>query len=192
MRNHIRRLLAILATFALVPVALAHNIPPTVGQFAVTTTGSFAICLNSSFTQEVACSTTGAVAVPLTLLVVGHVTAASDTACQTSVSTISDFPVDKSPPQVGATDHSVSTPISYDPSTGTGDISFISYVGGTCHGATFDPTGATEVSSGTAHFAISEEGKRIDFVITKLTDSIGGIGDFALYGVDHKQIQSQD
>jgi hypothetical protein len=148
--------------------------------------------VNSSFTQEVACSTKGAVAVPLTLLSVGHVTAASGGSCQTSVSTISDFPVDKSPPQVGTTDHTVSTATDYDPSTGTGDASFISYVGGTCHGATFDPTGATEVSRGTVHFVVSEHGKRIDAVITKLTDSVGGIGDFSLYGVNHKQIESHD
>ena len=39
--------------------------------------------------------------------------------------------------------------VHYDSTTGTGDNAFTTYVGGTCIGATFDGSGATEFSTGT-------------------------------------------
>jgi hypothetical protein len=90
------------------------------------------------------------------------------------------------PPEVTTNAHTVGKITNYDPSTGTGDATFTGYFGGTCHGALFDKTGATEVSSGTDHFAVSDDGKRIDIILTKLTDPLNGIGDFSLHGVNRK------
>jgi hypothetical protein len=68
----------------------------------------------------------------------------------------------------------------YDPTTGTGDGSFTNYFGGTCHGATFDSTGATAVATGTYHFVASKGGKQIDAVVTSLTNSVGSFGGFSI------------
>lgn len=187
MRGHITSLLMVVTILALAPLALALNIPLPKGQFEGTTTGSFAICVNSSF-QEVNCSTTGALVFPQTFLSVGNATIDSNgNSCGPSVQTTSDFPVDISPPLVTTNANTVSKLTDYDRSTGAGDVSFTGYTGGTCHGATFDSTGATQVSTGTEHFVVSVQGKRIDAIITQLTGPIGGIGDFAITGVAHQQ-----
>jgi hypothetical protein len=96
--------------------------------------------------------------------------------------------VDISPPFVSSNDHSVGKLLDYNPHTGSGDAAFIGYSGGHCHGAFFDKTGATKVSSGTVHFTVSENGNRLDSVVTKLTDPLDGIGDFSLYGVNRAQV----
>jgi hypothetical protein len=87
--------------------------------------------------------------------------------------------VDASPPFVSIL-YSVSKITSYDPVTGTGEKSFTDYVGGQCRGAIFDSTGATVVDIGTEHIAVSNNGKRIDTIVTSLTDSAGDIGNFSL------------
>src|SRR5207249_2122361 len=92
---------------------------------------------------------------------------AKGNACGTATETISNLPVDVNPTGVVVL-HSVSKLISYDPATGTGDVSFTDYIGGQCHGAIFDSTGATLNDTGTEHFTASNHGRRIDFVITSL------------------------
>jgi hypothetical protein len=67
---------------------------------------------------------------------------------------------------------------SYDPTTGTGDAGFTEYSGGQCHGSAFDSTGATAVNSGTDHFVVSNRGKRIDGVLTSLTNPAIGAFSF--------------
>jgi hypothetical protein len=178
-------LLIVFAAF-LAQTALAQEVslPIRAGQASATLTGSFAVCLNPANNfAEVACSTKGAHAFPFTALDVGYqVSDAKGNSCQTAVQTVSDFPVDISPPGV-VPNHSVGKVLDYDPSTGTGDSSFIGYTGGKCVGASFDKTGATEVSFGTVHFTVSENGNRVDSVITSLQDPVHGIGDFSLSGV---------
>jgi hypothetical protein len=51
------------------------------------------------------------------------------------------------PPEVTTNAHTVGKITNYDPSTGTGDATFTGYFGGTCHGALFDKTGATEIQA---------------------------------------------
>lgn len=102
----------------------------------------------------------------------------------------SNLPVDASPPLVTPNEDSAGKLLNYDSTTGTGDISFITYTGGTCHGATFDSTDATELSSGTIHFVVTNNGNRIDFLATKLTNSTSSIGDFSLSGTDLRQTRS--
>jgi type VI protein secretion system component Hcp len=99
----------------------------------------------------------------------------------------SDLPVDASPPTVTANEHTVGKQLNYDSTTETGDISFTTYAGGTCNGATFDSTGANEISSGSLHFVITDDGKRVDFLVTTLTNSTGSIGDFSLSGTNLRQ-----
>jgi hypothetical protein len=57
----------------------------------------------------------------------------------------------------------------YDPRTGIGDQSLTEYTGGKCNGAIFNSAGATLSVNGTLHFAVSENGNRIDNVVTALS-----------------------
>jgi hypothetical protein len=95
--------------------------------------------------------------------------------------TASDLPVNIFPPGVEVL-HTVSTLTSYDPVTGTGDLSFITYNGGHCNGGSFDNTGATISSTGTQHFTASKRGEQVDFVVTSLSSPVGAIGGFSLSG----------
>jgi hypothetical protein len=166
----------------------AVNLPLKASQASATLTGSFAICLNTTNFAEEACTTHGAVAFPVTVVSVGYIIGdAQGNSCQTFTQTVSDLPVDISPPFVAA-QHSVGRLLNYNPATGSGDAAFIGYSGGQCHGASFDKNGATKVSSGTVHFTVSENGNRVDAVVTKLTDPLNGIGDFSLYGVNRVQV----
>jgi hypothetical protein len=168
--------------------ALAGNIPQPKGQFATTASGSFGFCLNPSTFAPEACSTTGVLVVPLTLLNSGVVTLdKSGNSCSSVVQTVANFPVDATPPTVTSDEHTVGTLKTYDSSSGVGDASFITYSGGSCKGASFDSTGATELSSGIVHFVVSEQGKWEDFQITSLNNSIGSVGDFSISGVQRTQ-----
>jgi hypothetical protein len=60
----------------------------------------------------------------------------------------------------------VATVAIYDPATGTGDQGVITYSGGMCNGASFEDKGATPTGTNFAHFAISNDGRRIDLVLT--------------------------
>jgi len=185
-------LLVMLAVFASQKaIALAQdtsvNIPLRAGISSVYGSGSLAICLNPkalpSFV-EVSCGAKGAQAFPLTSAQVGtSIFNAHGIGCQTASTTTSNFPVDLSQPGV-QTQIAVIKIRDYDPHTGAGDSSFIGYIGGHCNGANFDKTGATEINHGTAHFAVSENGNRVDAIITALQDPVGGIGDFSLTSVN--------
>ena len=50
------------------------------------------------------------------------------------------------------------------------------------YAASFDDTGATVLSTGTEHFAASNRGKQIDFVVTSLSSAVGAIGGFSISG----------
>ena len=182
-------LLVMLAVFAS-QKAMAQdtsvNIPLRAGTSSITNTGSLALCLNPAegFT-EVSCGSQGAQAFPFTPLGVGIVTGNGQIACQTVASTFSDFPVDITPPFVRKNQNTTSKILDYNPHTGVGDVSFIDYAGGHCHGAYFDKTGATEIDHGTAHISVSENGNRIDDIVTAIQDPVGGFGDFSLSGVSH-------
>ena len=62
------------------------------------------------------------------------------------------------------------------------------YTGGHCNGASFDRTGATVASKGTDHLVVSENGNRVDAIVTSVTNSTKSIGDFSLYGVSRLQV----
>jgi hypothetical protein len=170
------------------------GIPLPVGQSSQTLQGSLAICLNSTTFAQVSCSTAGTAGVavfPISVLINGVVTGdAAGNSCAAVTEVDSDLPVDASPPTVTANEHSAGKILNYDSTTGTGDLSFTGYIGGTCSGATFDSAGATKLSSGTVHFVVTDNGKRIDFLITTLTNPAGSIGDFSLSGTNLMQTRS--
>jgi hypothetical protein len=148
------------------------------GEFSVTVQGSLAACLDpTTFAQE-ACSTSGALIYPLTVLETGSTALdSSGASCVTTTEVDSSSPPNASSPIITTDEHIVSTVTGYDSATGIGDAAFTSYTGGTCNGVNFDDTGATETSSGTLHFAVSQGGSRVDAIISQLTvvpaDSVG-------------------
>jgi hypothetical protein len=50
-----------------------------------------------------------------------------------------------------------------------------------CSGAT--ATGGTVIGTGTCHFTASEDGRRIDYILTTLP----GVGTFSISGFDHRE-----
>jgi hypothetical protein len=156
------------------------------GNYADLLKGSFAVCPTPVTFAEESCKTAGALVFPLSIVTAGHLTVGKNVACETGTEVVSDLPVDISPAQTTPI-HVAPNLLDYDSKIGTGDFSFTAYTGGTCKGATFDSTGATVLSSGTVHFVASNNGKRVDGVVTSLTDPAGGIGDFSLSTLDLRQ-----
>ena len=151
------------------------------GTYALTAQGSFFFCFTPTPPYPpAACGSPGSAGIPVGAVEIGDVT--SDTAgnaCATIKETLSQLPVTASPSSVIEI-NVVSKVTSYDPITGTGDRSSTGYSGGKCKGATFDSTGATAGSSSTEHFAVSNNGKRINTVVTSLTNPDGSIGGFSI------------
>jgi hypothetical protein len=117
---------------------------------------------------------------PFTFVQLGEVTRdAKGNSCATITQAYSDSPLDSSPPLV-QTVHNVGNIPSYDPSTGVGDNFVTGYSGGRCNGAVFNSTGATKTATSLTHFVASDEGKRIDFIGTKLQNLTGSVGDFSI------------
>jgi hypothetical protein len=144
------------------------------GSYSATGQGSFSACLLPPNYTEVPCSTSGALPFPFSYAGTGQVTVGSSgAACSTSTAVAANLPPGAPPPLV-AVDHEVLTVTDYDATTETGDISSKAYLGGKCNGAAFDPTGAMLYNSFTYHFAVTENGKRWDLVVTHWTDPQGG------------------
>jgi hypothetical protein len=169
-----------------------NGIPPKAlaGKYADTLHGSFALCLDptNSF-AEISCTSSKAVVFPQTTIQVGNETGdKKGNACETYTETDTDLPPDLSPPFVAVL-YTVTKVTSYDPATGSGDGTYTSYISGKCVGATFvGSTNVTNVNStGTFHFVASDHGNRVDFVTTKATDPIGGVGDFFFVGTGLRQ-----
>lgn len=145
------------------------------------TAGTVTICFEPGFATTESCSNKGAIGVPFATAGVGSVISdAAGNGCGTSIVTSSVTGDIHSPiPQNQIT---VSKITNFDAATGTGDGSIIDYNGGECEGTEFEKKGATELNRGTFHFVISENGNRVDTVVTTLTDSVGDIGAFNLTG----------
>lgn len=161
------------------------------GNYAVTLQGSITICFDMT-PKPVDCKAVGAMAKPFTLLQVGENTRdANGNACATFTVVRTTLPVDNTPPVVRVI-RAVATVASYDPATGTGDQNVTTYSGGTCNGASFDSMGATATGTNRAHFAASNDGRRIDLVLTEnvmyVTGTTGNsIGAFFLSAIQLRQ-----
>jgi hypothetical protein len=77
-------------------------------------------------------------------------------------------------------------------STKVGTASTTAYMGGSCHGADFDSSGATESSTGAIQFVLSEGRRHNDILVTQLTSPTNSIGSFSLSATDLKQIKQWD
>jgi hypothetical protein len=163
------------------------GIPLPVGQFSFTAQGSLALCFNPSTFALEACSTVGVLVVPLSVLDNGALTLDQNGGCGTMAQVINVLPVNGSPPTITPNSVIVETLLDYDSTSGTGDLSFTRYIGGTCHGATFDSSGATEEASVTQHFTVSRDGNRIDSIVTQFTNPSVGAGGFSESGTELRQ-----
>jgi len=161
------------------------------GTYSYTGHGNFGYCLESpSFTVEVSCTNPAAVAFPITEVDVGQGTRDKNGhACITWTTTDSDLTPGTSASNVGQ-GYDADTTTSYDPTTQSGDESYIFYSSssGKCVGAKFVSSGTPViVASGTYHFVVSANGTREDFMFTALTDPVGGLTDFAWSGTAFQQ-----
>jgi hypothetical protein len=169
----------------------AEGIPLPVGQFSSSLQGSLAICLNPSTGAEESCATTGVLVFPLSVLAKGSfVIDAAGNSCSTQTEVDSALPLNSSSPTVTANEHVVGKLLDYDPDTGIGDSSFVVYFGGSCKDTSFDSTGATQLSSGTLNFVVSDD-NRIDDSITTLTNPTSSIGNFLLSVTNLRQEPKQ-
>jgi hypothetical protein len=157
------------------------------GNYSSTAQGTFALCLDPTNNfAEVSCASTKAVVFPQTGVDVGNGTADKrGNSCTTYTQTTTDLPPDLSPSIVQVL-HNVGKTTSYDSATGSGDATFISYSDGHCVGAIC--VGCETINStGTDHFVAAHRGERVDFLLTSLTDPVGGVGDFSYSGTNLRQ-----
>jgi hypothetical protein len=190
-RVRVFRGLAGIAVLMFVAGGVAHagsnepeEIPLPSGQFSGTAQGSQALCFNPTSPSPVLkdCSTSGVVVVPINIVENGA--GSFDSAgnfCFTLTDADSVLPVNAIHPLIQLF-VSVGKVVSYDSTTGIGDFSFTAYSGGQCHGATFDPTGATKDASGTNHFVVTAGGSRIDLVTTSVNTPSNAIASFSTSG----------
>jgi hypothetical protein len=176
-----------LAVAALATSAGAQ-IPEPSGSYSISVHGSFALCLNpaNNYAEE-SCSASNAVAYPLTSLITGTITWASGKGCENDYAVYTALPPTTTPHTVVLNAHTVAKITSYDAATGTGTALSTGYTGGSCHGADFDSSGATETSTGAVQFVLTEGGRRNDILVTQLTNSTNSIGGFSLSATDLKQ-----
>ena len=155
------------------------------GKSAQVGQGVLTFCFKPDFSGTESCSAADAVRVAGNYVQVQQNTQDKDGhSCSSSTSTIV-FP--GAFPPIVTVEHSVTKVTHYDPANGSGDDSYITYAGGKCIGSKFDSTGASIDSYGTDHFVVSNNGQRVDFVTTTLTDSVGDIGAFNAVVVGLKQ-----
>lgn len=148
---------ALAMCLAISPQAIAGGFTLPAGKFAITAQGTEASC-------------SGASCVTLSVIEAGaEVRDGMGNACGTHAAVVNTVPPGASPPTVVPSVTAVLKVIHYDLASGTGDKFLNEYSGGTCNGANFINTGATQVVSGTLHFVISNGGVRIDSVVTALT-----------------------
>jgi len=170
----------------------AESIPLSAlaGTYTDTGTGSFAICTGPApDLTQIPCSSFVENTdhfFPQTVATVGGTTADSrGNLCGTETQTISNLPVDFSPPII-QTIHRVAHTKSYDPSTGVGQATGTTFTGGKCSGAVFNSSGATVDNTFTVDFVASNDGNRSDSILTALQDPVGSIGDFSNTGTELK------
>jgi hypothetical protein len=164
------------------------QIPEPSGSYSVSVHGSLTVCLNpaANYAEE-SCSASNVLVYPVTDELNGTITWASGVGCESDYGVSAALPPTASPSSVTTNAHTVAKITSYDAATGVGTASSTGYTGGSCNGADFDSSGATEISSGTIQFVLSEGGRRNDVLVTQLTDPTNSISSFSLIATDLKQ-----
>jgi hypothetical protein len=171
-------LLVIMAALA------SQNASAQTVKYSIVVTGTEALCYNAAFTAQIACTNPAAVAAPVTILQVGYGTKNAQGGCESRVETISALPPITYPPPSVENETVVKQVTDYDRNTGSGDYSITNYTGGSCNGVNFNSSGATAISTATAHFQDSENGNRRDYLDTTLTNPTNSIGSFTTHGVE--------
>lgn len=177
----------VLALAAAAASAGEQAIPEPSGQYALSIHGSLALCLNpaENFAPGV-CGASGVTTFPLTDEEIGTVTYGSGIGCESYYQVLAALPPNTLPTIVTLNGHLVITITTYDRATGVGTISFIGYTGGSCNGASFDSSGATEASTGTIQFVVVNK-KHIEILVTQLTSPTNSIASPQISGTDLKQ-----
>jgi hypothetical protein len=162
----------------------AQSAPPP-GSAEETIQGSVTVCFQPGTTTPESCSDSGVTTAVVSFLEVGQVTwDVNGNACASGVETIS---VPGS--AVAITQHAnlVAKLVNYDAATHSGDGTGTGYSGGKCVGASFDSSGATVRSDAAFHFVISQNGKRLDSILTSLSVTDQQVGAFSLSGTAFRQ-----
>jgi hypothetical protein len=165
----------------------AQSIPEPSGQYSIARHGSLALCLNpaAGFANE-SCSASGVLVYPVTDIAVGSITYASGSGCGTDTEIFSALPPSALPSTTNPETVVVKV-TNYSSTTGIGTASYTGYSGGSCNGASFDSSGATEIASATLQFVVTEGGKQVEITFTQATNPISGLGSVSLFDTDLKQ-----
>ena len=123
---------------------------------------------------------------PVTDIAVGSITYASGSGCGTDTEIFSALPPSALPSTTNPETVVVKV-TNYSSTTGIGTASYTGYSGGSCNGASFDSSGATEIASGTLQFVVTEGGKQVEITFTQLTNPISSLGSVSLFDTDLKQ-----
>jgi hypothetical protein len=166
--------------------AEAQNIPAPNGRYSIARHGSLTLCSNPSTNAPEACSASGAVIAPVSDIATGSITYASGIGCGTDTEVFNSLPPNTSPPMLNP-ETIVIKVTNYDETTGLGTGTYTAYSGGSCTGANFDSSGATEEVTGTLEFVVTEGGKQVNVAITQLQSPINSLGSVSLFDTDLKQ-----
>ncbi len=140
--------------------------------------GTVTVCLAPGTTNPEPCDQSGVTFTAVSVVEVGRIAWDRDgNACGDGMETIS---VPGSAFQISQKIMIAMKMNSYDPATRSGDATGKGYSGGTCKGGVFDTSGATERSNAAFHFVISQNGKRLDAVVTSLSFATEEIGSFSV------------
>jgi hypothetical protein len=172
----------VIGSVLIASTAMAGTISPPSGQYSLSRHGSIALCYSATGGQE-ACSKQGATAYPLSDIAVGVITYSSGGACAIDTEVFNAIPPNASPPSLNP-ETVVIKVTKFDSTTGVGTGAYTAYSGGTCHGATFDGTGASEESSGTVQFVVTQGGRRVESVLTALQSPSNFIGSVSFSDTD--------
>jgi hypothetical protein len=178
----IKKMTVLMAGIALVlvqasKVDAAQPLPPP-GSAEQSLQGTVTVCFAPGTTNPESCDQSGVTFAPVSVLEVGQIVWDADgNACGDGMETLS----------VAGSAFLLRQKItismkmnSYDPGTRSGDATGKGYSGGTCKGAIFNDSGATERSNAAFHFVISQSGKRLDAVVTGLSFATEEIGSFSV------------
>jgi hypothetical protein len=179
-------LFGMLAVAALATSAGAQ-IPEPSGQYSIARHGSLALCLNpaANYAAE-SCSASGVFVYPVTNIAVGSITYASGKGCGTDTEVFNALPPSALPASPNPETVVVKV-TNYSSTTGIGTASYTGYSGGSCHGASFDSRGATDIASGSLQFVVTEGGRRVEITFTQLTNPTKSLGSVSLFDTDLKQ-----
>ena len=156
-------------------------------------------CFDPSTLKAESCKTSGVAVVPFSFLINGSVTHDSEGNICGVIERVESLlplapssPFNTSPPFVLPIQHVMGTLVDFDSATGIGHRSLTLYFGGTCSGASFDSSGATQNDTVTQQFVVTNGGNRIDSIDTKITTNpANATGSFLASGTELRQTRPE-